>query len=230
MFLDEISSMSKNLQGKLLRVIQESEIIPIGGSNPVPIDVRFISASNRVLKELVASNEFREDLFYRLNVIEITIPPLRERMDDLVLLAEHFLRIFCVEQNVPSKSFSKDALRLLHSHDWPGNVRELENSIRRAVIMSDSRVITARDIIIRPLDRKRPAETSTDDGYMSMKYEDAKNAVNEAFQKEYVAALLEKYRGNITKAAENAGISRQAMYKMIKKHDIKVPKQHAPKI
>ncbi len=229
-FLDELSSMSRNLQSKLLRVIQENEIIPVGGSKPVAIDVRFISASNRNLKELVLGSEFREDLYYRLNVIEINIPPLRDRMDDLLLLAEHFLNRFCEEQEVPKKKFSKDALRLLFSHDWPGNVRELENIVRRAVIMSESKVLTSKDIIIRKLDRSRMNDMRSPGNLMSMKYDKAKKEVNESFQKEYIRGLLDSCRGNITKAAEKAGLSRQALYKLIRKHGIRIPKQHAPQI
>jgi len=229
-FLDEISSMSKHFQGKLLRVIQENEIIPVGGSQPIPIDVRFISASNRVLKEMVLGGEFREDLYYRLNVVEINIPPLRERTDDMILLAEHFLRKFCQEQDVPLKRFSKNALRVIFSHDWPGNVRELENIIRRAVIMSDSRTLTAKDIIIRRLDRNQIYGMKGSDTLVSLEYGEAKKSVNESFQKEYVSSLLSMTRGNISKAAEKAGVTRQALYRLIKKHRIQVPKQHAPHI
>jgi DNA-binding NtrC family response regulator len=229
-FLDEVSSMSKAFQGKLLRVIQESEIIPVGGSKSVPIDVRFISASNRYLKELVLEGVFREDLFYRLNVIEISIPPLRERLDDIILLAEHFLRKFCEEQGVPPKKFSKNVLKILYSHDWPGNVRELENTVRRAVIMSDSKVLTSKDIIIRRLDRSQMNGMRSTGNFMSMKYDEAKRKVSESFQREYVTNLLDSSRGNISRAAERAGITRQALYRLIKKHRIPIPKQHAPQI
>ena len=229
-FLDEVSSMSKAFQGKLLRVIQESEIIPVGGSESIPIDVRFISASNRNLKELVLEGVFREDLFYRLNVIEISIPPLRERPDDIILLAEHFLRKFCEEQAVPSKKFSRNMLKILYSHDWPGNVRELENTVRRAVIMSDTKMLTSKDIIIRRLDRSRMNAMRGIRNLLSMKYDEAKEQVTESFQKEYITNLLDSSRGNISRAAEKAGITRQALYRLIKKHTIPIPKQHAPQI
>jgi DNA-binding NtrC family response regulator len=229
-FLDEISSMSRGFQGKLLRAVQENEIIPVGGSNPVPIDVRFISASNRNLKELVDEGEFREDLYYRLNVIEINIPPLRERTDDLMLLIEHFLRKFCEEQSVPLKKFSNEALKLLFSHDWPGNVRELENIIRRAVIMSDNKMLTTKDITIRRIDRNRLNDTKKQGGLSALTYKDAKREINETFQRQYVENLIDDCKGNISKAAEKSGLSRQALYKLIDKYKIEISKQHGSRV
>ncbi len=226
-FLDEISSMSKHFQGKLLRVIQGNEITPVGDSVPVAIDVRFISASNRNLKELIAEDVFREDLYYRLNVIEINIPPLRDRMDDLMLLADHFLHKFCAEQEIPPKMLTKEVLKMLFSHDWPGNVRELENVIRRAVIISENKMITSKDMILRKLYRDRPANREK---FLLMKYDEAKKAVQEAFQKEFVTNLLSSCDGRISKAAVKSGLSRQALYKLIKKYGIRVRNHHAPQI
>ena len=226
-FLDEIASMSKHFQGKLLRVIQGNEITPVGDSKPVPIDVRFISASNRNLKELIAEDVFREDLYYRLNVIEINIPPLRDRMDDLMLLADHFLHKFCAEQEIPPKMLTKEVLKMLFSHDWPGNVRELENVIRRAVIISENKMITSKDMILRKLYRDRPANREK---FLLMKYDEAKKAVQEAFQKEFVTNLLSSCDGRISKAAVKSGLSRQALYKLIKKYGIRVRNHHAPQI
>ncbi len=218
LFLDEVGSMSKHFQGKLLRAIQESEIIPVGSSKPVSIDVRFISASNKNLKELVGAGLFREDLYYRLNVIEIFIPPLRERMDDILLLADYFLHRFCEEHNMSMKSFSKEAMKHIFSHDWPGNVRELENVIRRAVIVSDGKLISPNDIIIKKLDKgKIPGAKDL----YSMKYEEAKQTIYDSFQQQYFSRVLQECKGNISKAAQYSGLTRQALYKIMKRHNIR---------
>mgnify|MGYP005838458147 CR=1 FL=1 len=228
-FLDEISSMSKSFQGKMLRAIQENEIIPIGGSNPVPINVRFISASNRNLKDMVFEGAFREDLYYRLNVIEITIPPLRERTDDLMLLIEHFLRKFCDEQGVPLKKFSNEALKLLFSYDYPGNIRELENIVRRAVIMSENRIISAKEIVLKKIDKNTNNNAKNNSNILSLNYEAAKKEVQEIFQKQYIENLLKECKGNISKASRQSGLSRQSLYKLINKYKKEKTGKNAPK-
>jgi len=213
LFLDEIGSMSNPFQGKLLRAVQESEILPVGSNTPVKIDVRFISASNRNVKALVETDAFREDLYYRLNVIEISLPPLRERTDDVVPLAHHFLERACAEQRLGRKRLSRDAIALLLSHDWPGNVRELENAIRRAVIVGDESVITASDIILgQPATPRFHSQ-----GVLALPYDEAKDHVQRSFQEAYVRRLLEQSKGNISRAARTSGLTRQALYKMMKR-------------
>ncbi len=212
-FLDEIGSMSAQFQGKLLRAVQESEILPLGTSTPVEIDVRFISASNKNIKVLVDASAFREDLYYRLNVIEITLPPLRERVDDIVPLARHFLDRACAEQGVPRRRLSRDAIKLLLAHDWPGNVRELENAIRRAVIVSDGAVLSAGDVI---LGEPHAPRFHTDD-LLALPYEEAKRRVQGEFQQAYVSRLLKQCKGNVSRAARSSGLTRQALYKIMKR-------------
>ncbi len=144
-FLDEIGDMPLNLQAKLLRVIQEKEVEHIGSNKPVKIDIRIIAATNKKLKSLIKNAKFREDLYYRLNVIEITLPPLRERKSDISILANFFIKKFAGELNIPEKQLSEDALSFLQSYDFPGNIRELENSIRRVMVMSPSFILNSDD-------------------------------------------------------------------------------------
>ena len=146
-FLDEIGDMPLNLQAKLLRVIQEKEVEPVGSNKPVKIDVRIIAATNKNLKSMIKNAKFREDLYYRLNVIEITLPPLRERKSDIPILADFFIKKFSKELNIPEKRLSGDALSFLQSYNFPGNIRELENAIRRCMIMSPSSILNSEDFI-----------------------------------------------------------------------------------
>ncbi len=144
-FLDEIGDMPLSLQAKLLRVIQEKEVEPVGSTKPVKIDVRIIAATNKNLKSMINSSKFREDLYYRLNVIEITLPPLRERRTDIPILTDFFIKKFSKELNIPEKQISKDALLFLQSYNFPGNIRELENAVRRCMVMSSSLILNSED-------------------------------------------------------------------------------------
>jgi len=216
--LDEIGSMSKELQGKLLRVMEGGEIMPVGSSERVRIDVRFLAACNRDLWEMVASEEFRKDLYYRLNVIEINVPPLRERKDDIPLLAEHFLNKYSKEHGAERKSLGRPAMRRLLNYRWPGNVRELENVIRRAVIVSKSEVIPARDINLKGI--FSPNISGRTD-WLSMPYHQAKRAIESEFQRAYLKRLLSKSGGSVSRAAQRSGLSRQAVHQMAKKHGLK---------
>ncbi|MDA8158684.1 MAG: sigma-54 dependent transcriptional regulator [Deltaproteobacteria bacterium] len=146
-FLDEIGDMPLNLQAKLLRVIQEKEVEPVGSNKPAKIDVRIIAATNKNLKSMIKNAKFREDLYYRLNVIEITLPPLRERKSDIPILADFFIKKFSEELNIPEKRLSADALSFLQSYNFPGNIRELENAIRRCMVMSPSSILNSEDFI-----------------------------------------------------------------------------------
>ncbi len=146
LFLDEIGDMSLSMQAKLLRVIQEGEIRPIGGKELVQVDFRIISATNKDLKKMMEEKLFREDLYYRLNVIQIHLPPLREKLEDIPLLTEHFLKKIAFEHNEKTKSIDRKAMRLILEHSWPGNVRELENVLERASVMSDTDTITAESL------------------------------------------------------------------------------------
>jgi two-component system response regulator PilR (NtrC family) len=146
LFLDEISETSPAMQVKLLRVLQEKTIRKVGGNEEQVVDVRIIVATNRDLKQAVAEGKFREDLFYRVNVIPIALPPLRSRVEDVPLLAEHFIKKICKDQRIPEKNISAEAMRLLEAYPWPGNVRELENTLERTVALEPGPVITSRSL------------------------------------------------------------------------------------
>jgi len=146
LFLDEVGDMSQNTQAKILRVLQEHEFERLGGTRTIRVDVRLIAATNRNLATMVANGQFREDLYYRLNVVSIDMPPLRERKDDVPALAEFFVRRFTGELKMKIDGFTPDALKLLMRYNWPGNIRELENAIERAALLTDDRVIAATDL------------------------------------------------------------------------------------
>ncbi len=215
LFLDEIGTMSLAFQSKLLRVIQEMEVIPVGATEPVQIDVRFISATNIDLEKAVKEGTFREDLYYRLNVVRINVPPLRERKEDIPPLASHFLEKWSEEAD--GKALTPGALRRLVEYDWPGNVRELENVIQRAMLVSENREIQPSDILLRQ--EKLPWLVETED-FGSVSYDKAKEEVFRRFQKEYFTNLLRKCNGNITLAAESSGITRTALHRIIKKLEL----------
>jgi two-component system response regulator PilR (NtrC family) len=146
LFLDEISETSPAMQVKLLRALQEKTIRKVGGNEEQVVDVRIIVATNRDLKQAVAEGKFREDLYYRINVIPIALPPLRSRVEDIPLLAEHFIKKICKDQRIPEKNISAEAMRLLEAYPWPGNVRELENTLERTVALEPGSVITSRSL------------------------------------------------------------------------------------
>jgi len=207
LFLDEIGDISPTVQVKLLRVLENQSFERLGSSKTISVDVRLIGATNRDLGALIKTGEFREDLFYRLNVIPITMPPLRERVGDIRLLAEHFLVRFA-----PAKKFSAETIRLLESHSWPGNVRELQNTIERAAILSAGEVIVPEDLPVE-VRQKTPAGNETvklpADGITLGKVE-----------KELIAQALERTVGNRTRAAQLLGISRHTLLYRIEKYDL----------
>ena len=158
MFLDEITTLDHSLQSKLLRVLQERSVQRVGGRTTKKIDFRLIAATNDNLEEMVKQGRFREDLYYRLNVVPIFIPPLRERSGDLPLLVDHFLRIYCAANNRPLKQLEPEALEIMEDYSWPGNVRELENVVQRLIVMSNSPVIRAAHLPRSPCStRAQPA-------------------------------------------------------------------------
>jgi two-component system response regulator AtoC len=197
-FLDDIDSLDINMQGKLLRVIQEREFERLGSTQVIKIEVRFIAASNKDLDELIAMGEFREDLYYRLNVFPIKIPPLRERREDIPFLLNHFLGLHSKGGNTPAKRFSQEAIKILMKYDWPGNVRELENIAQRLSTLCKEPVIRIRDIPIFTI-------TKTEIRDMPLK-----EAVK-TFEKQYVAAVLESVNYNRTRAAEILGVHRNTL-------------------
>jgi two-component system, NtrC family, response regulator GlrR len=203
-FFDEISEIPLSLQAKLLRVIQENEFYPLGGGEKVSLLVRMIASTNTDIAEEVKKGNFREDLYYRIHVIPIHLPPLRERKESIPLLAHHFLNEFKVRMKKPVKKFSSRAMeKLLHS-SWPGNIRELKNVVEYSIAMSDSDIISENLIVLNKAD-------SSFDGVKPLK--DAKLD----FEREYLVELLELTQGNVTKAAKLAGKYRADLYELMKK-------------
>jgi len=206
-FLDEISDMSEAMQAKLLRVLQEKQFHTLGGEKSIEVDVRILTATNKNLEDEVKSGAFREDLFYRIYVIPIHLPPLRERKEDIPLLADHFIKKFAGEMKKEIKGISTPALQKLLSYPWPGNVRELENTIEYAVAM------TARDVISEDLILQ--TKTTEED-----KLKPLREAKGE-FEKSYISNILSLTGGNVSKAAKLAGKYRADLYDLLKKHDLK---------
>ncbi len=216
LFLDEIGSMPLSFQGKLLRVIQEGEVVPLGGSEPIRTETRIISATNADLARAVAENRFRKDLLYRLNVVEIDIPPLRERMDDIALLTAHFVKKFCRRQDVETHPVSPAVLKLFSRHNWPGNVRELENVLHRAVAVDHDDKIDVDDIRLKKL----PPSPGDEGDLFGLPYKDAKQKLIDEFQEKYVSNLLERHGGNVQRAAAASELTRAAIYRIKKRLDI----------
>jgi two-component system nitrogen regulation response regulator GlnG len=229
-FLDEIGDMPVDLQSKILRVLQEKEVTRTGGNQSFMVDVRIVAATNQDLEERVQQREFREDLYYRLNVIPIRLVPLRERGEDIPLLVEYFLGKICSEENVQLKSCAPDAMRLLSAYHWPGNVRELENTIRRAVILSSDLLLTGADFpALRQPQGKEPEQNGelSLEGIVDAKLRgslanmekmengDVYNMVLEQVERPLIRFVLEKTRWNQVRAADILGINRNTLRKKI---------------
>ncbi len=208
-FFDEIANLSLNIQAKLLRVIQEREFMRVGDHKKITVDMRIISASNKSLKESVKSGEFRQDLYYRLSVVPINLPPLRKRKGDIPLLIGHFLDQFCKKIKKPVPEISVEAMEILKEYLWPGNVRELEHTMERILILEDTDVICARDL---------PSFISQRQGEFQMFSEEPFSL--EELEKKYIRFVLRRTKGKKTKAAEILGINRKTLGLKIKKYGI----------
>jgi len=206
-FLDEIGDVSPKLQLDLLRVLEAREFNRVGGSQVIKTDARVIAATNRDLKKHVEDGQFREDLFYRLNVIRVTIPPLRERKEDIPVLAEHFVSLFQTEMGKPLEGISAEALELLMAYDWPGNVRELRNVLERGAVVAHGPILTALD-----LDLSLPAPSSS-------KGEPA-DSLKEV-ERRHIVASLRQHNWNISRTAKSLGIDRVTLYNKIKRYQIR---------
>ena len=206
--LDEIGDLPHSLQAKLLRFLQERVIERIGGRQEIPVDVRIVCATHQDLKGLIKEGGFREDLYYRLAEIVVSIPPLRERKGDAALLAHAFVRRFSSEQNRGSMTLREDALRAIETHAWPGNVRELENCIKRAVIMADGNQITLDDVGLNEVQEDQ--EICLD-----------LRLVREQAEKGVIIAALARSDGNVLKAAEMLGVSRPTLYDLMHRYGLK---------
>jgi two-component system NtrC family response regulator len=202
LFLDEIGEIPLPLQVKLLRFLQDQCLQRVGGREDIQINVRVIAATNADLKKAIAAGTFREDLFYRLAVVQIVMPPLRERENDILLLAQTFLQRFALQVRKTGLAFDRAAVLALNSHPWPGNVRELENSIRRAVIMADGKHVTMQDLEFAPASKGKAGTLKE---------------VREAAEREIIERVLRKHSGKISLAAAELGVSRPTLYELMEK-------------
>ncbi len=212
LFLDEVGAMSQTLQASLLRVIETKEFERVGGTKTISVDVRIIAATNMNLKEAIVKGTFREDLYYRLNVVPITLSPLRERPEDIPVLAMHFLNLYNQQLAKKISEISPSAILRLSNYNWPGNVRELENVIERAVVLAKDKILNDEDI---PLDL--PAKKGDNIKLGNISYHEAKKEVLESFEKDFFARILEMADGNVTFAAKLSGMDRKNFYEKLKK-------------
>lgn len=210
-FLDEIGNVSPAMQIKLLRVLQEREIRRVGGAENIKVDIRLIAASNQNLEEAVSRGEFRDDLYYRLNVITINLPELKDRQDDVPLLANYFLKKYTKGENEKIKSISKEAMNLLLNYNWPGNVRELENVIERAIALGRYEEILPEDIPINIINSRMMS---------ALKETLPENATIEELERDYIAKILKKTKGHKINTARILGIDRRTLYRKLKKYSM----------
>ncbi|HOD72440.1 MAG TPA: sigma-54 dependent transcriptional regulator, partial [Deltaproteobacteria bacterium] len=205
-FLDEIGETTPSFQVKLLRVLQEGEIMRVGGTRPIKVDFRLISATNTDLAALIREGGFRKDLYYRINVVRIEIPPLRERRDDIPVLLEHFMGQVCSRNNLKHRSFSRDALDCLMDQPWEGNVRELRNLVERLMVSSGRGAVARRDL---PEEYRDTCRKTPDDDRMPLSYEQARAR----FEEDYLRRLLEAASGDLKKASAISGLDLSTLYR-----------------
>ncbi len=208
LFLDEIGNISLQQQAKLLTVLQNRQVTRLGTNQPVAIDIRLICATNIPLSELANENRFRKDLIYRINTVEITVPPLRKRKEDILLLAKHFAKVYANKYLKPNIQFQASALEKLQQYPFPGNVRELQYTIERAIIMADSETIQGSDLLFSPIESSM-AEPDEDEVLKLS-----------TMEKNTIMKVIDKHNGNISKAAKELGLTRTALYRRLSKYDI----------
>lgn len=210
LFLDEVDALTLSVQAKFLRFLQQMEYRPLGSNKHKKADVRVILATNSDLQQRVRSGEFREDLFYRLNVVQIKLPALRQRREDVVLLAKHFAAKYCARFKRPALEISQEALRRMIMHRWPGNIRELENVVEAAVALCDGPVIRESDLLLSAQEVDEP-----------ISFQEAKARTINEFEREYIARVLYACGGNVSEAARAAGKNRRAFWELMRKHGVK---------
>lgn len=216
LFLDEISETSMSFQTKLLRVLEKKKIRKIGDTLDIPVDVRIIAATNRDLLNEVKEGKFREDLYYRLNVMELTIPPLRERPEDIEVLSRHFIKFFAEQYKKAVSDISPVAIAVLCKHPWNGNVRELKNALEHAVIMTNQNIIGIEDLPAYLISALTEKNSLIHENFTNLPYNQAK----ENFDKAYITTLLRNCLGDVSQAAQISGIARQNLYEKFKKYEI----------
>lgn len=207
LFLDEIGNLSLPLQSKLLTVLQNRQITRIGSNKPLSVDIRLICATNMPIYEMVKNTEFRQDLLYRINTVELHLPPLRERQDDIQLLADHFVEMYSKKYRKPTKTFSSNTIKRLQKYTWPGNIRELQHAIERAVIMSDGNTLSSEDFFF--LTNNPQADDINVENYNL-----------ESVEKSVIQKAINKHNGNISKAAKELGLTRASLYRRLEKHGL----------
>jgi DNA-binding NtrC family response regulator len=205
-FLDEIGNLSLALQAKLLSVLQNRTVIRLGTNKPIPIDVRLICATNMPLYQMVNEGKFRQDLLYRINTVEVNMPPLRDRLEDIPFLIDHFLEIYCKKYKIPMKRVSESTMARLKKHNWPGNIRELQHSVERAVIMSDGNILQPHDFFLSQAEEDKSLDTT--------------NLNLEETEKMLIRKVIDKHGGNISKAAKELGLTRASLYRRIEKYGL----------
>ncbi|MCQ6956893.1 sigma-54-dependent transcriptional regulator [Mucilaginibacter aquariorum] len=208
LFLDEIGNISLQQQAKLLTVLQNRQVTRLGTNKAVDVNIRLICATNVPLTELANENKFRKDLIYRINTVEINMPPLRKRAEDIVILAKHFAKLYSSKYLKPTMEFEPASLQKLRSYNYPGNVRELQYTIERAVIMADEHILRADDLIFSILET--PGESMIDEDNIQLS----------TLEKNAILRVIEKHNGNITRAAKELGLTRTALYRRLSKYDI----------
>jgi two-component system, NtrC family, response regulator HydG len=207
LFLDEIGNLPLEMQSKLLTVIQNKEVFRVGSSKPIPVDSRLVCATNIPIYEQVAANKFRQDLLYRINTVEIHLPPLRERTGDIPLLTEHFLSMYKRKYNKPELVIDYETQKYFENYEWPGNIRELQHAIERSVILCDSHLLKLSDISLLP-----SKTAGNDESFTTMNLEE--------IEKQIIQKALIKYDGNVSKAAKELGLTRTSLYRRMEKHGL----------
>ena len=207
-FLDEINTLSPNLQVKLLRVLQERVVRRVGGRENIPIDIRLVSASNQDLEDAVKRNEFRQDLYYRLNVVPVRLPDLKDRREDIPLLVHHFLQKFAQQHGEPARRFSNEGMRILMTHTWPGNVRELENAVEHALTMGSGDVLSPEDL---PASVTTPERDIVEEATLD-------NVTLSEVERRYILRILDKMDGHQIKTAQILGIDRRTLYRRLRQY------------
>lgn len=207
-FLDEIGNLSQNLQSKLLSVLQSRKVVRLGSNKEIPIDVRLICATNMPLYPMVNDGKFRQDLLYRINTVELSLPPLRERLEDFEPLVEYYLDIYCKKYKIQKKRITSGTIKRLQKHNWPGNIRELQHAVERAVILSEDNILQPHDFFMDDNSDKKDEDFTAD------------NLNLEEVEKMLVRKVIDKHGGNISRAAKELGLTRASLYRRIEKHGI----------
>ncbi|MBE0478636.1 sigma-54-dependent Fis family transcriptional regulator, partial [Candidatus Aerophobetes bacterium] len=226
-FLDEVSNITLSTQAKLLRVLQEREFKPVGGTKWEKVDIRIVAATNKDLKKLIKEGKFRDDLFYRLNIVPIYLPPLSERREDIPFLASHFLEKHNKERNRSIKGISSSAMQLLINYSWPGNVRELENLIERLVVMSEEDTIKSEHLPLSIRGEEQILDVQIPRNWEEIKKikKELKRKILVRVEKKFILETLKRNQFNVTKSAKDVGMQRQNFQALMRKYNISLPTQ-----